>query len=264
MSSPDAFDDKVESWKEHQHTPWSRLYYSISRANLSRHLPKSERPLHFLDVGSGNGLDSIYYAQQGHRITLIDHSPAMLEEARARAVAAGVDDQASYHLASVAEIPSLLSAARFDVVLCHGVAHYVEDLASLLRCICHPLRSGGMLSLISINRYSEPYREALLWRDMDAAQARLNAQTAESSVFGTSIRLRTARQVIDQLDEGGCTLVSQYGVRCVNDYISDNDIKHDPVFFRELERLEKAISGQYPYYLLARDFQIIARRSPAT
>jgi len=261
MSSADSFEDRVSSWKDHQDTPWSRLYYSVSRANLDRHLPDTEGALSFLDVGSGNGLDSIYYAQKGHRVTLIDHSAAMLREARALAVTAGVDGQMTYHCAAVADAPALLAGAQFDVVLCHGVAHYVEDPASLLQIVCHPLQAGGLLSLISINRYSEAFREALLWQDLVAAQAQLDAQTAHSSVFDTAIRLRTASEFIGLLEATECVLVGQYGIRCVNDYIPDNDIKYDPGFFRDLERLEQAMSGQYPYYLLARSFQIIARKA---
>lgn len=54
--------------------------------------------------------------------------------------------------------------------------------------------------------------------------------------------------------------MGEYGVRYVCDYIPNNDIKRDPSFFSELERLELAMSDRYPYYLLARLFQIIARK----
>jgi hypothetical protein len=104
-------------------------------------------------------------------------------------------------------------------------------------------------------------REALLWQDLEAAQTGLGAQTGQSRVFDISIWLRSASEIIDLLRAGRCTLVRQYGIRCVNDYIPDNDIKLDPGFYHELERLELSMSGQYPYYLLARSFQIIARKS---
>ena len=52
-------------------------------------------------------------------------------------------------------------------------------------------------------------------------------------------------------------------MRCVCDYIPGNEIKSDPAFFAYLERLEYAMSDKYPYYLLARFFQVIARKTLA-
>ncbi len=51
------------------------------------------------------------------------------------------------------------------------------------------------------------------------------------------------------------------GLRCVCDYIPDNDIKNDPAFFAQLERLEYALRDKYPYNLLARYCQVIAQKT---
>ena len=37
------------------------------------------------------------------------------------------------------------------------------------------------------------------------------------------------------LQKTGCSIVGKYGIRCVNDYIPDNEIKTDPQFFAEME-----------------------------
>jgi hypothetical protein len=44
------------------------------------------------------------------------------------------------------------------------------------------------------------------------------------------------------------------------DYMYDNERKYDDEFYRKLEQLELALTDRYPYYLLARFFQIIARK----
>ena len=77
------------------------------------------------------------------------------------------------------------------------------------------------------------------------------------------MRAYAADDMRQPLEDAGCSPVGQYGVRCVCDYIPDNDIKGDPTFFAQLERLEYAMSDRYPYYLLARFFQIIARKALA-
>ena len=78
----------VDHWREWQLQPWGRLLYSTSHLNLSRHLP--DRPLRVLDVGGGNGTDSLHFAAEGHTVTLLDSSEAMLAEAQARAEAGGL------------------------------------------------------------------------------------------------------------------------------------------------------------------------------
>ena len=54
--------------------------------------------------------------------------------------------------------------------------------------------------------------------------------------------------------------VGQYGIRCVNDYIPNNDIKSALTFFAGLEKLEYAMSDRFPYYLIARFFHLVAQK----
>jgi len=51
-----------------------------------------------------------------------------------------------------------------------------------------------------------------------------------------------------------------FGLRCVVDYLTDNQPKFNPAYFAELEELEYAMTDRYPYYLLARMFQIIVQK----
>jgi S-adenosylmethionine-dependent methyltransferase len=133
-------------------------------------------------------------------------------------------------------------------------------LAAALGAICHALLPGGLLSVICVNRYSEAYREALQYRNPGAALEKLDASAIFSGVFKTEVRAYAADDVSVALEELGCGLLAQYGVRCVYDYIP-NELKNDPTFLVELERLEHAMSGRYPYYLLARFFQLIMRKA---
>lgn len=58
----------------------------------------------------------------------------------------------------------------------------------------------------------------------------------------------------------GCILLGHFGLRCIVDYLTDNESKFDPTYFAELEKLAYAMTDQCPYYLLARMFQIIAQK----
>ena len=259
MSVPaHLFDARLAAFKENQETPWGRLRSTISFANLQRHLEGES--LHILDAGGGNGLDAVPLALAGHSVTLLDLSPEMLAEARRNAEGQGILDRIAFCQADVVAIPTLFPQPEFDAVLCHNVLPYVDDAAAVLEAACHALRPGGLLSVMCLNRYSETYRQALQQVDLAAAQAALGARSVFSAVFDTAIRVYAAEDILPTLEKLGCSPLGRYGVRCVCDYIRDNDIKWEPTFFAKLERLEHVISDRYPYYLLARFFQIVARK----
>jgi S-adenosylmethionine-dependent methyltransferase len=165
-----------------------------------------------------------------------------------------------FHQAEIADIPRLFAAAQFDLILCHNVLQYVEDMKAAVETICHPLLPGGLVSVICINRYSEPYREVLQQLQPGAAYEKLDTKTIFSSVFKVPVRAYVAEEISEAMQQAGFVPLARYGVRCVYDYIPNNDIKDEPAFFTELERLEYAMSDKYPYYLLARFFQIVARK----
>jgi len=253
------FDEKLSAFKEQQNAPWGRLRYGITFANVQRHL--DGQPLRVLDAGGGNGLDAIPFAARGYAVTLLDYSTEMLAEARRNAEASGVAKRMAFHQADLAAIPTLFPESRFDLVLCHNVLQYVDDVGAALKAMCHALRPGGLISLVCINRYSEACRQAFQRLDLDAAYASLDTASVMTTVFGVPMRVYAAEEMRQPLQDAGCAVAGEYGVRCVCDYIPNNDIKSDPAFFAQLERLEYAMTDKYPYYLLARYFQVIARKT---
>lgn len=255
-----SFDDGLSAWKQWQDAPWGRLYYSTAQANISRHLEQLERrPLHILDVGGGNGPDAVYFAERGHRVTLLDFSAEMLVDARRAAEERGIADHIVFQHADCAAIPRLFPEPRFDLVLCHNVLQYVDDVSALLHAICTPLKPHGLLSLMGMNRYSETYRAVFRQGNLAAAYAQLDASDEVTPLFGATMRLYTPDEMTSALQALGSEVIGRYGVRCLSDYLPDDGRKDDPTFFAQIERLEHALAKTYPYYLLARYFQIIVR-----
>jgi SAM-dependent methyltransferase len=95
-----------------------------------------------LDLGCGTGSLSLLAAEQGHRVTGVDLSPAMVELARAKL--AGRD--AVFLIGDAAHPP--VGEQRFDVVLGRHVLWALPDPGRVLLRWWGLLRPGGRLVLV--------------------------------------------------------------------------------------------------------------------
>jgi S-adenosylmethionine-dependent methyltransferase len=229
-----------------QESPWARLRYIVTEANLRRHLDPS--PQRVLDVAGGSGLDAVRLAARGHEVTVLDPAGAMLRSAKEHAESFDVADRLYVVQASAEDAPELFGPDDFDVVLCHNLLQYVEDAHALLAAITAPLRPGGLLSVLAPNPDSDPMHLAI--RDFDPGRA----------LLAMDLPAPTATDAVTTLVELGFGLIVRYGVRCVADYIPNDELKQDAEFFDELERLELAMADRMPYLLTARYFHLLARR----
>jgi S-adenosylmethionine-dependent methyltransferase len=256
--TPEDFDTHFDKWKDWPATPWNRLLYSISHRNLQQHLGAA--PLEILDAGGGNGEDTFFLTGLGHTVALVDFSAEMLDDARQRAVDLGVADQVSFHQADVAELTNLFPPAEFDAILCHNMIKFVADGFALLRDAYALLKPGGLLSITAVNPHSETYRRAIFQNDLPGAQEAIGQDEQVHPWFGKSEKRHAPEVLIEYLQGLGCTLLGHYGLRNLVDYLTDNEAKFDPEYFTELEQLEHTLTDRYPYYLLARMFQIIVQK----
>ncbi|MFF4751202.1 class I SAM-dependent methyltransferase [Streptomyces sp. NPDC002514] len=94
-------------------------------------------PADVLDLGCGTGSLALLAAEQGHRVTGVDLSPAMVE--RARAKTAGRD--VAFLLGDAAAPP--VGERRFDAVLVRHLLWTLPEPARALRHWAGLLRPGG-------------------------------------------------------------------------------------------------------------------------
>ncbi|GAA0910311.1 class I SAM-dependent methyltransferase [Streptomyces thermoalcalitolerans] len=99
-------------------------------------------PSDVLDLGCGTGSLSLLAAEQGHRVTGVDLSPAMVE--RARVKLAGLD--AVCLVGDAADPP--VGGQRFDAVLVRHVLWTLPDPARALRRWKELLRPEGRMVLV--------------------------------------------------------------------------------------------------------------------
>ena len=107
---------------------------------LEARLPERS-PLNILDVGTGTGFFAILMAKLGHKVTGIDLTPAMLEEAAAMAAGLGLDIAFRHMDAQQLDFPD----GTFDVVLSRNLTWTLPDPESAYREWMRVLKPGGVL-----------------------------------------------------------------------------------------------------------------------
>lgn len=103
-----------------------------------------------LDLGAGEGADSIRLARIGYDVTAVEISNVGAQKILKFA------DEAGVHLnMQVADIAEYRPEGLFDLVICNGVLHYIDDKESVIETMQAVTRPGG-LNVISLwSAYTE-------------------------------------------------------------------------------------------------------------
>jgi ubiquinone/menaquinone biosynthesis C-methylase UbiE len=121
----------------------ARRFNIRTRAYVVQQLLGEIRGKSILDLGCGDGSISLQFLQDGNRLTLVDLSRSMLEEARRRTLEKYLQQTRFIN-------EDLMRSAfreEFDVVLCIGVLAHVDSVTETIRAIAVALRRGGLCVL---------------------------------------------------------------------------------------------------------------------
>lgn len=163
--------------------------HSLYAAEKEKEFPRNAK---VCDLGGGTGTDSIYFAEKGHNVVLVDIADEPLEKATIRASELGLADRLKTAQCdfSFGELP--LGDESFDVVYSRLALHYFESevLSRLFAEVYRILRKDGRTYLT-------------LKSPDDAAEMEFLATTAteqEEGVFNEEGRLKT-RYTIARLEK---------------------------------------------------------------
>jgi len=92
-----------------------------------------------LDVGSGLGESSVYFALQGARVTMADLSPGMVKTGQEIAKKYGVEVEGIVSSAEELDVP----AESYDLVYIANTIHHAHDRELLFQKIHRALKTGG-------------------------------------------------------------------------------------------------------------------------
>ncbi len=148
----------IEEYYNIRYDEWTRLErhrieYEITKKVMREYINDNSE---VLDAGGGPGRYSIYLAQNGHKVTLLDLSESLVEQAKKNAANAGVVVQ-DFIRGSVLELETLMPNKSFDAVLCMGPMYHLleeyERKEAIRQCL-GLLKPGGILIVAFISAYA--------------------------------------------------------------------------------------------------------------
>lgn len=138
-----------------------------------------------LDVACGTGIDTLFLAQRGIRVTGVDISPGMVAQLELKAKRAGLADRVEACVLGDLNELSAWPPETFDgIISAFAGLNTVSDLAPFGANAARLLRPGGRVILHLLNRFSLWEWLWLLSRRQWAAAWRLGRHTERAFVIG--------------------------------------------------------------------------------
>jgi len=236
-----------------------------TRAALERAVPSGG---HLLDLGCGPGTDVVYFAAKGYRVTAIDWSAAMVDEARRVVKRAGLLDRVRVFHLGIDQLDTLSDTVvdPFDAAYSSfGPFNCVADLARSARAIAGRVRAGGFLVASVIGRAC-PWEFALytLRGDIGRAAIRFARRPVAVPLEGRTVwtQYYTPSAVLRLFEKVGFERVSSraLGLFTPPPYLNGFAGRH-PSLIAGLQRIEDVAGGWPGVRALGDHFLIVMRRA---
>jgi ubiquinone/menaquinone biosynthesis C-methylase UbiE len=230
----------------------SRLEFERTKEILGRFLPRP--PAQIVDVGGAAGVYSLWLAEQGYEVHLVDASSRLVEVARARS-AMSPRPLASLSVADARRLPQADGSAA--AVLVMGPLYHLTsaaDRATALREAFRVLAAGGTIVAAAISRYASALdglarklsidpRFAKI-RDRDLADGQHRNDTDNRDYFTTAYfhRPDDLRSELEQAQFRGVTVLGVEGPAWM---LADFDARwDDPALRKDLLDVARALEAE--------------------
>lgn len=260
-----AWEIGAPAWSAYASGPEGERRTEVLWRQLASHLPiarmtTGSAPLNCLDAGCGTGAQGMRLLGVGGRVTFLDVSETLLEQARdtVKALAPETARRAVFVHGDVVLAPRLLPPEGFDVIVLHSVLEFVPRPQMVLVRLLSLLRPGGLLSVVVQGAWGQVLKSAAADRDLERSAALLAGKTRFiSPEVGATGELYTADRLSSLIAACGLHPVATYGCGIAADLALGPD---NPGDSRWLE-LELALGRQSPFREMGRLVHVIARRA---
>ncbi|MGN6300066.1 MAG: class I SAM-dependent methyltransferase [Angustibacter sp.] len=259
-----GFGGGREPWLARQGNLRNVVRQELVTRQLAAHL--GEAPGSVLDVGAGQGTQSIRLAHQGFDVLAVEPDADMRAAFAAAAEAQPDDVRARLRVVdgSLEALDDVTEGRTFDAVLCHGVLMYLPEPGPAVVALSDRVAPGGVLSLLARNAAGMALRPALRrqWADvldlLDEAE-----QPAPHYVNELGVRARADRleELASYVSGRRMHVEAWYGVRIATDGVPvDEPAPADADELDALLAAEEQLGRTDPYRRVATLLHLIGRR----
>lgn len=125
-------------------------YSLLTQMTLRLIKRRKRRSRNALDLGAGEGADAIRLALLGYSVTAVE-----ISKVAANKITRFANDALVAVKVQIADLSTYEPEGKFDIVICNGVLHYIEDKEPVIRRMQSATRPGG-INVISVwSTYSD-------------------------------------------------------------------------------------------------------------
>ena len=219
-----------------------------------------------LELNCGTGTDAIKLAERGIHVTATDASPLMIEEARRKVVAHGLEKFITLRTMEF-EALNALPDASFDGVFSNfGGLNCADRLPPVIEQVAAAVKPGRAFIACLLNRFSLWEMAGFAARgNLRQARRRFRSTPIGAAIGGRSVTIRyySPQQVSGMMRPWFLT-EEIYGLSIVSPSPNSRAFaEHHPALTERLLRLDARIRSLYPFCALGDHFTIVGLRRPS-
>jgi S-adenosylmethionine-dependent methyltransferase len=246
----------------------------VRQEMISRQLGKHLRTVcaRVLDVGAGQGTQSIRLARAGHQVLAVEPDPGMrgVFLTALGAEPAEVQDRVTLREGSVGSLAAVTGGEIYDAVLVLGVLMYLQDSEPVIAEVAAHVAPAGLLALAARTTTSAVWRPAARqdWQGALETLDEYDSALAEGrdmryiNEIGAPARADDIDALTTCATAYGLVLENWYGVRIAIDMQElDPAPPYDPQQLAALLDVEERLGATDPYRQLGQLAHLILRKT---